>query len=121
MEDKAVDNLHSKANSIFEFLHNEKLRLRKKGIFLVVGYGIILFYFLCLPTLLYPIYEWISSLDTFILVVCIQTFIGLATNFFMNVILNHIYNAKYQFIEQFKIQNKPWPWEVDEKGYNEYY
>ena len=108
-------------NSIFDYIHNERARIMKKGPQAFIGLAIAIFYYTCVPTLLYPIYLQISSLSVMFLVGYFQSILGLLTYTIVNLIMNHIYNAKYPYFEQYRIMKQKWPWEVDEVGYNKRY
>ena len=43
------------------------------------------------------------------------------THFNTNFWMNRIYAGKYPYFEQYRTQNQPWPWEVNEKEYNALY
>ena len=56
-----------------------------------------------------------------ILIGIVQPFIGLLTHASCNLIMNHIYAAKYPYFEKYRILQQPWPWEIDKEAYNKQY
>ena len=121
MKGRDASKSTSERHSILELIHHEKARLMKKGWQAVIGFGIILFYFCCVPKLVYPIYRLFSSQRIEILVIVGITVVSLISRIGFNLIMNHIYASKYPYFEQYKITKQPWPWEVDEISYNKQY
>ena len=117
VDQKFIPDIHS----FFDLIHNEKIRLARKGWQIFIGLGLAIFYFCCLPTLLYPAYSLIASFDPLMVIVVGTTFIGASTHTIFNLVMNHIYASKYPYFEQYRIMKKPWPWEADEKAYKKQY
>ena len=113
--------MKTEIHSITDILHNEKVRLMKKGSQILIGLVITIFFFYCLPKLIFPLYSLISALDPLILVLVGISSANSMSFLFWNLIMNHIYAHKYPYFEQYRIMNKPWPWEVDEKAYSKQY
>ena len=118
---KEDQKLKPEVHSIMDLLHNEKIRLMKKGSQILVGLGITIFFFCCLPKLVFPLYSLISVLDPLILVLIGISATGSMNLLVYNLVMNHIYAQKYPYFEQYRIMNKPWPWEIDEKAYSKQY
>ena len=104
-DQKYVKEVHS----IIDVLHNEKVRIMKKGIQACIGIWISIFFFCCLPKLLFPLYKMISFINPDVLIFTFMSLGGSMTHLVCNLIMNHIYSSKYPYIEQYRIQKKPWP------------
>ena len=99
----------SEVRSIFDFLYNEKIRLMKKGPQALIGVAATLFYYIYLPTLLFPLYSLISSIDVIVQIAIFQPILGLFNLLIFNLIMNHIYVSKYPYFEKYRILDQKWP------------
>ena len=114
-------NSLKEAQTIFDIFYNEIVRIKKKGWNVFIGIGITIVFYCVIPLLLFPLYQMVSFIHPGILIYML-TFLSNSMPFLVcNLIMNHVYSSKYHFFEQYKIQNKPWPWEVDEREYNQKY
>ena len=100
-------NSPQERSSIFEIIHREKLRIKIAGPQIFIGLGLAVFYFCCVPTLLYPLYCLLPTRNLIILVVIVPTIISSTTRIIFNLIMNHIYISKYPYFEQYRIMDKP--------------
>ena len=107
--------------SILDLIYHEKDRIMRKGPQGFIGLGIAIFYFYCIPKLLYPLYCLISSYDIKILILIGIPVVAGSSRVGFNLIINHIYTSKYPYFEQYRIMNTLWPWEVDKEGYSKQY
>ena len=119
MSVKEEDEL--RIDSILDFIKSEKIRILKKGPQAFIGYGLVIFYFFGVPNIVYPLYSslWSHDLIT-VLIIGVPLSVSISLIIF-NLIMNNIYLSKYPYFEQYKIMQKPWPWEADEKGYSKQY
>ena len=96
-------------DSFFGIITYEKNRIMKRGPQALIGLGLAIFFFCCLPTLVYPLYCLLpyQNIELF-------TALGLGVavglpDLILNLIINHIYIAKYPYFEQYRIMDKSWP------------
>ena len=117
--------MSSKSNlafdSIFDIIAYEKNRILKKGPQAFIGLGLAIFFFCCLPTLVYPLYCFFLSENIELFTAIGIAVVSAITRTTINLVFNHIYIAKYPYFEQYRIMNTQWPWEVDAKLYSKQY
>ena len=111
----------SEIHSILDWFVNEKDRIKSKGPQALIGVGLTLFFFICAPSLVYPLYCLLPTYNVVLLIVVGSTILANVNRTIFNLVMNHIYSSKYPYFEQYRIMNKPWPWEVDEEGYKKQY
>ena len=107
--------------SIFGILHKEIIQIKRKGLQSLIGLGLTVFFFYGIPRLVYPWYCILQSYDLIILIVIGIPISVLIPMMIINLIMNNVYSSKYSSCEKYRIMKKPWPWEVDEKGYSKQY
>ena len=108
-------------NSFLDIFHNEKARLMRKGSQVFIGIGLTIFFYFCIPSLLYPFYCLLPFYNAPLLVVVGSVIVGNLTTIILHLITNNIYASKYPYFEQYRTMQEPWPWEVDEIAYKQHY
>ena len=106
---------------MLEVIQNEKNRIIGKGLQGFIGLVLTICYFCFAPLLVYPLYCLLPHHNSTLLVVVGVPIVMGTNRLTFNLIMNHIYASKYPYFEQYRIMNKPWPWEADEKGYSKQY
>ena len=107
--------------SFWEILGNEKVRLLKTGYNYFIGLSMAGFYYIILPSLLYPLYTYLPYKNQYVLVL-----IGFPLSISVYVVIfqtlmNIVYKMKHPYFEQYKILKNPWPWETNPVLYNQEY
>ena len=99
-DQKFIPEIHS----ISDLLHNEKVRFMKKGPYAFIGIAIAIFFFCCVPTLIFPLYCMISLLHPMLLVLISISGTGSIVHLSFNLIMNHIYASRYSFFESIEFR-----------------
>ena len=104
-------------SSISDIVHNDAIRYSQKGLGIIVGFIMILFYFLYFPHIVKQyLWSYVLMLKNinfmyFLTFYLVHEFTFIVGNF---LLLYLLYSKKLGFLEKYRISpNRPWPWEED--------
>ena len=105
MSTNISDQSRPEIHSIFDVIHNEKIRLMKKGYHFFIGLGIVLFFFCIAPQLIHPWYCMIQSHNAKLYLVIYQPLLILIQMIAFNLVIDRIYKIPY--FNRYRIMKKP--------------
>ena len=106
-----------KIKSVFDLIQYEKIRYSKKGSNYIVAILISVFYFICLPPLLYPLYLQLPYTSTFYMIVIGIALVPISSNVIFDFFFMLLYQWKIPYFEQFRASKNQWPWDEDLSEY----